>query len=544
MGLLDTYTDTLNASSAAHLLRRATFGPTQQEIVAFTGKTAAQAVDLLFSNSSFRLSPPPPVEMDVSRSDKGQPFLSKPYVEERTFKYHRYIQYWWIGLMAEQNGHPSILEKLSAFWQNHFVVSYSMVEDYRFTDRYLRFLRNNALGNFRTLATEITKDPAMLIFQNGNENSKDHPNENYGRELQELFTVGQKDFHGNHNYTESDVRAAAMVLTGWQALNKKKVGSTSFSSVFTPARHDTTDKQFSSFYNNKIITGRSGTTAGDEELNELITMLLNHPETPKFIVRKLYRWFVNHNVTQEIEDQVIIPLANLFSSSANNFEIAPVLKKLLTSNIFYDRRNVGAMIKSPAEFMIGMNRFFEQPVPDITTEYGPFRKLMDYLQWNMSVMQLDFLDQPLVFGFVPYYQTGYSKNWINGTTIGIRGARSDMMVNPWMEIKPGYLLGVDLMKKVTAMQRNFSDVAGTPAITCEEVFAELSKNLFAIELTQSKKDFLMDTIMMGDLARSNWTRDWNAYRTNPTSTFNSNRMWWRLLRVMQYMLRMAEYQLF
>lgn len=542
MAYLDTYTTPLTAKTAAHLLRRATFGPTQQEIADFTGKTATQAVDLLISNASYTASPPPPVTMNDS--DTGQTFLDKPYNGSRNYDYFLFVRLWWIGLMTEQNGHPSVLEKLTAFWQNHFVVSYTVAEDYRFIDRYLRFLRANALGNFRTLATEITKDPGMLVFQNGNENEKEHPNENYAREFQELFTVGQKNFAGDDNYTEQDVKTAARVLTGWEVKNYQLNGSTTFGAEFNPDKHDTTDKVFSSKYGSITIAGRSGSQAGDAELNDLVSMVLNHPETSKFICRKLYRWYVNPNVTQEIEDQVIVPLASFFAGTANNYAITPVLKKLLTSTIFYDNRNIGAIVKSPAEHMIGTLRFLSLPVPNITTEFIPFRKMMEFQEWRMAPMQLRFLNQLSVFGSVPYYQTGYSKNWINGTSLGLRGQTIDNMVYPWLEVKPGYMLGIDFLKWIKAIQPNFLDVAGTPSIGCAQVVEEFAKNMYAHDLSQTQKDFLTDTIMMRGIPRTSWIFELNAYRTSPDDVNKQNPILWRCQPLIKYMMKMAEYQVF
>lgn len=545
MAYLDTYTVPLTAGTAAHLLRRATFGPTQQEIADFTGKTATQAIDLLLENAAFRASPPPPVEMEEGRLDSGEPFLTKPYDGNLAFVYYSYIQYWWIGLMTEQTGRPSVLEKLTAFWQNHFVTAHREVVDYRCTDRYLRFLRTNALGNFRELVIGITKDPAMLIFQNGNDNTKEHPNENYGRELQELFTVGQKNFAGQHNYTEQDVKSAAQVLTGWQVTNFMQPGSTAVGTVFNPTRHDTANKLFSSYYNYTTITGRSGESAGEAELTDLVNMLLSHPETPKFICRKLYRWYVNPNVTQEVEDQVIVPLAGFFASPENNYAITPVLKKLLTSQLFFSNQNIGAIVKSPAEFLIGAIRLFNQPVPDSTTEYGPFRNMMRFVSNSMASLQLNFLNQPTVFGSLPYYQTGYSRNWINGTTLGLRANTTDTLVYPYVQVKPGYTLGIDILNRLTGLQPNFADVTGTPAITCEQVVAEFSKNVFAVDLTPVQKNFLIDSVMMMNSSpRTTWIREWDAYRAAPTDALKQNTILWRCRTLLKYMLRMAEYQVF
>ena len=543
MGYLDTYTTPLTAQTAAHLLRRATFGPTQSEITLLTGMTATEAVDLLISNASFRADPPPPVVMETF-ANQGETFLDKPFFGARTYNYFLYIRYWWIGLMTEQLGRPSMLEKLTAFWQNHFVVSHSSHGDYRFTDRYLRLLRSNALGNFKTMTVAITKDPSMLVFQNGNVNEKTSPNENYARELQELFTVGQKDFEGNFNYTEQDVKEAAKALTGWVVYGQWVENSTTFGSTFQANRHDVTDKTFSSKYNNAVITGRSDDSAGNDEINDLVDILLNHPQTPRHICRKLYRWYVNSNVTQEIEEQVIVPLASFFASSENNYAIAPVLKKLLISDVFFEINNMGSMVKSPAEFMVGMMRFFNQPIPDQTADYISFRKVLEFMEWGMNTMQLRLLDQFLVFGSPQYYQPGYSKNWINGTTLGLRGQHSDALVYPWLTINANYQVRIDIMSWLTTMQPNFSDVSGTPSITVEQVFAIFTKNLFAIELSDNQKNYLIDTIMMRNVPRMTWNFEWNAYRANPTDRNKIYPVLGRSQALWKYMLRMAEYQIF
>lgn len=539
---LDTFTQPLTAKTAAHLLRRATFGPTQAEITAFTGLTASAAVSRLISNANY--SPPPPIDLDSTASTAGQPYLDLPFNGDRNFAFGHYLRYWWMRLMTDQSAPPSLLDKLTLFWQNHFVATRDVIDDYRFVNRYLLLLRNNALGNFRTLVTQISKDPAMLRFLNGNENEVGKPNENYARELQELFTVGAVDFDGNKNYTEDDVKAAARVLTGWKYTNFWKNGSTTFDTTFTSSKHDSTNKTFSSKYNNTVITGRTGTTAGDAELIDLVAMLLTHPQTPRFICRKLYRWYVNPNVTAEVENAVIIPLAQFFASDANNYAIRPVVEKLLTSQAFFDDTNIGSMIKSPAELAIGAMRLFNQPVPDMNTDYAAFRKYFDFMFWRMRDMQMALIDQPSVFGYEPYYQTGYSQIWINTTTLAIRSDYTDAYIWQWLEVKTGYKMGIDVVAWATSLQTNFADVSGTPAITCVDVQTAFSKNLFALELFQSQKDFLIDTIMMQGVPRQSWVNEWNAYRTNPTNTNRRNAVKYRLQNLMRYMLRMAEYQLF
>ncbi|GAB3990572.1 DUF1800 domain-containing protein [Spirosoma daeguense] len=547
MPYLDQYTQPLTAKTAAHLLRRATFGPTQAEITNFTGQTAASVVQQLINNANY--SPPPPIDLDSTKSTAGQTYLDKPFNGDRNFDFGHYLRYWWMGLMTSQTAPPSLLDKLTLFWQNHFVTTREVVDDYRFVNQYLLLLRNGALGNFRTLVTQISKNPAMLRYLNGNENEVGKPNENYARELQELFTVGAVDFAGNKNYTEDDVKAAARVLTGWKYTGYWVNGSTSFGTTFTLSKHDKTNKQFSSNYGNSVVVGRNSTTAGDEELTDLVTMLLNHPQTPRFICRKLYRWYVNPNVDQTIEDNVIIPLADFFASSGNNYAIQPVIVKLLTSQIFFDESNIGAIIKSPAELAIGAMRFFNQPVPDMNTKYAAFKVYFDFMFWRMRDLQMALIDQPSVFGYEPYYQTGYSRIWMNTTTIALRSDYTDAYIWRWLQVEPGYKMGIDVVAWITTVQQSlsatnaFSDVSATASVSCTEVLAAFSKNLYATDLFQTQKDFLINTIMMSGLQCSSWEFEWNRYRTTPTNTNYKNAVQYRLQNLLKYMLRMAEYHL-
>lgn len=543
---LTSYTQPLTARTAAHLLRRATFGPTQAEITAFTGLTAQQAVQRLISNAV--VNPPPPVDLDESSPTAGQPYFDLPFTNDRNFFLGHYLRLWWLGIMTSQTTPPSLLEKLALFWQNHFVTTRTIVEDHRFVYRYMQLIRSSALGNFRAFVVAITKDPAMLRFLNGDENVVGHPNENYGRELQELFTVGAVDPDGNRNYTEDDVRAAARVLTGWGHTNLNTNGSTTIGTTFTDSLHDATNKTFSSHYNNTVITGRAisspGTTsAGDAELADLVAMLLAHPQCGRFICRKLYRWYVNPNVTADAEANVVAPLALFFVSPANNFAIEPVVTKLLTSQAFFDAENAGAIVKSPADLMVGAMRFFNQPVPNAPTDYEAFQKYTNFMFYQMNDMQLGLVDQPSVFGYDAYYQTGFSKLWINTTTVGLRNNLTDAYIWRWLEIKPGYNMGIDLLAWATSLQPNFADVSGTPAIPCETVLAGFTKNLFAADLTSDQQNFLLDTIMMQGIPRTSWLFEWNRYRTDPTNNGNRYTIQWRLQNLMKFMLRMAEYHI-
>jgi uncharacterized protein (DUF1800 family) len=553
MAYLAPYSPVLTAETATHLLRRATCGPTKAEVISFTGLTAQQAYQTLFNNVV--ANPSPPIDLNENSPTYQQQYMNAPFIADgdKNFQRSMYVKYWWMAQFLKQNNAPSILEKLALFWQNHFVTTNEIVSDCRYMWRYLSTVRSNSLGNFRTFVKAITKDPAMLVYLNGNENVKGKPNENYARELQELFTVGEKDFYGNANYTEDDVKAAARVLTGWYYQNHWIGGSTTIGSAFDFNKHETGNKTFSNKYNNTIISGTTPATAtsGDTELNALTDMLLAHPETAKFICRKLYKWYVNPEVTQDIETNVIIPLADFFKSPANNFEIEPVVKKLLISDIFYDVTNIGAIIKSPLELAMGSLRHFNLQVPDMETDTIAFRKYFsEFLYWQMHSMQMSILDQSSVFGYEPYYQNALSRAWIASSTIAVRNSFTDQYIWRWAMASPTYKISPDLVEWIKTIQPNFLNTSASPAITPDVVLAEFSKNMFVTPLFQTQKDFLIDTIMMQGIQRSTWSFEWNAFRTvsntptDPTFQDKYNAIRWRLERMMRYMLRMAEFHVF
>ena len=548
MAYLAQYSPVLTTDTATHLLRRATAGPTKAEIASFTGKTALEAYNILKANINY--NPAPPINLNENSSFYKQPFVTGPFRGADNFEWSSYVKFWWQSQLVRQDTPPSLLEKLAVFWQNHFVTTREIVSDYRYVWRYLDTIRQNSLGNFKTFVKVITKDPAMLLYLNGNENVKNSPNENYARELQELFTVGEKDFAGNLNYTEDDVKAAARVLTGWYYTNHWYEGTTTFGSAFDLNKHDITNKTFSAKYSNTTITGINTATAGDTELNGLVDMLMAHPEAPKFICRKLYKWYVNPTVTADIETNVIIPLANFFKSAGNNFAIEPVLQKLLTSDIFYDIDNIGAIVKSPLELAAGSLRFFNKAVPNMATDTVAFRKYFEFLDWQMYRMQMSLIDQPSVFGWEPYYQNALSRAWIASSTIAVRNDYTDQYIWAWAEIAAGRNMGLDLVEWAKSLQPNFLSPTTTTAISTVDILTAFSDRLFVTPLFQSQKDFLIDTIMMQGIPRTSWTFEWNAFRTvssNPTDpTYNDkfNGIRWRLQLLMRFMLKMAEFHVF
>jgi len=511
------------------------FGPTRAEI----HQAASQTLDVtLTSLMATQSAPDPPIGPSPPLT-AGQTWVNLPFDALNDGSYANWLKAWWVGLMARQG--ISIQEKMVLFWHNHFVSAYATVADSRFMYKQLALFRQNALGNFKTLVKLVTLDPAMLRYLNGDTNTKAHANENYGRELQELFTIGKgpQIAQGNYtNYTETDVQAAAKVLTGFSDVGYRTTANATIDYAFTAANHDTTNKQFSGQYGNAVIQGRTGVD-GPKELDDMLTMVFSQIDTDgvnkvaRYMCRKLYRWFVYYDIDANAETNVIIPLANIMVS--NNFEVKPVLDALFRSAHFYDDNNIGCMIKNPLDFIVGAVRQTGIPVPALTDPnyYLAFGDLRN----RASILEMNVLDPPSVAGWEAYYQVpDFYEIWISTTTYPLRGQFTDLI---FTGVGSGASTG-----KLTFDPIGFAKSMGTPADPFQLV-NDLASQLFAIPITQTQRDYLMYNAMGLVLnGEGVWTTAWNAYwAAGGQTTTNKNNVLKMLTPLLKFMFRMAEFQL-
>ena len=356
---------------------------------------------------------------------------------------------------------------------------------------------------------------------NGYLNNKTSPDENYARELQELFTLGKGP---KSNYTESDVKQAAKVLTGYT------VNATTITSAFDSTKHDTGNKQFSSFYNNTLITGKTG-AAGATELDDLINMIFQQPETALYICRRLYRFFVYYEIDEATETNLIVPLAALFRS--NNYEIKPVLKALFSSEHFYDPVNRACMIKGPVDLCIGLCREFNVVFP-LSTDTVNHYYMHEYIRTQASNMQQNLGDPPSVAGWAAYYQEPqFHELWINADTLPRRSQFSDTMIGN------GYTRNG---KNITIDILSFVDSLSNPADPNILITDSLSI-IYAIDISKEVKDFLKSILLSGQSTDSYWTAAWVTYKANVTNTANRTIVLTRLKSMFKYLMNLPEYQL-
>jgi uncharacterized protein (DUF1800 family) len=339
---------------AAHLLRRAGFGGTPSEIAELAAMSPADAVDLMihgrsdgpnlpdFEESGFwepSLADFPPSRpattdqaaetgevMGVRTKPSGprslQPATNRFFYWRRASMLEtRRVAFWWLDRML-RSGHP-LEEKMTLFWHGHFATSEEKVRDYRKIKLQIDTLRAGALGSFRDLLTAVAKDPAMLVFLDATHNVAGAPNENFGREVMELFTLGVG------NYTEQDIREAARAFTGWS--------NDDLDFRFDETKHDTGEKTF---------FGKTGRLDGDD----ILAIILEQDQTATYIASKIYRFFVRDTISPDFANE----LGTLFRDL--DYRIGPFLAALFASEDFYSDASVAIHIMSPTELIVSTYR--------------------------------------------------------------------------------------------------------------------------------------------------------------------------------------------
>ncbi len=320
--------------NAVHLLRRAGFEGTSAEIRRFCAMTLEQAVDQLIGDAQL---PPPTAEPLIDpKLSEPPPRIWLHHQEEETLRRYRRtrraadrlqldrVRNWWLDRMITSP--RQLQEKMTLFWHGHFTSGYREVGSSVLLFRQNQLFREYALGNYRQLLLKVSADPAMLVYLDSARNHRRQPNENYARELLELFTLGEG------HYGESDIKAAARAFTGWSIED----GHFKFRS----RQHD---------YDDKLFLGRIGPWNGDD----IVDLLLQKEQASRFIVTRLWEFFCY----PDPERSVVSGLAHLLRKK--NDELAPVVRKILLSRGFYSARSRGTQIKSPVQLAVGTLRLLD-----------------------------------------------------------------------------------------------------------------------------------------------------------------------------------------
>ncbi|MEM9722371.1 MAG: DUF1800 family protein [Bacteroidota bacterium] len=500
MASLNAQNWALGTRLAAHLLRRCSYHYTRDRIDALSQLTAPQAVaDILQAMPSPTVAGPPTI---TKANTLG----------------------WW---MYEALQDTTIHHKMTFFLHTLFVVDFQQDQEFNF--QHLRLLDFYSLGNVKEFAKKMCLDNRMVVYLDSDSSNSGNPNENFAREFLELFTIGKGNQVGPGdytNYTEHDVQQAARIFTGLRKDDSLSIldadtgiprASIDFSS------HDTGDKTFSSAFGSAVITGASSESDVIREISDFVEMVFAQDETAKRICRRIYRFFVSPTLSDEVETDIITPLASALKSG--NYELQPIFSTLLSSIHFNDQDDannrdemVGVMFKSPLDLVLQTLSFFKVPIPDpvldATNHYTTFFE--ESVQKIMFEPAGLFLFEPeLVAGYPAYYQgPDYSRIWFKTSSVAPRYQVAEMLTTGTKVSETGGMGGSILdMVAYVSHPSHISDPSNAYRIA-----TELLLYVFAEYPQTDRFDYFLHTVFLNQIDPENWTREWEDYQSSGDAT--------------------------
>jgi uncharacterized protein (DUF1800 family) len=460
-----------NKNNAKHLLSRTLFGYTRNDL---ESALSYKSLDEFVDQELLKELPQPifPVAW----------LNENPTPDNGTIDGYRYrgFNYWWYELMLNEK--TNMREKMVLFLHNHFVSQRSDVQYPQHMYRQQTLFRKHAFGNLRQLTKEITIDPAMLIYLNGRGSKSKNavPNENYAREVMELFTLGVG------NYTETDIKEAAKTFAGWQI--------NGLVATFDANRVST---------DNKTILGKTGNFTYEQTID----ILFEQPACAPFFCKKLYNAFL----TDQPNEVFISKMAKILKD--NDFNLKPALAFLFKSDEFYNQDLIGSKIKSPTETMIGSLKLMG--FKNLKIKYDDVSNSdFAYLYDTSKLLQQQLFEPPNVAGWPG------QRDWISSTTYAYRNGFTDSIIN-----------GKKINGAKIAFQLNAIDYARTYKNSENAIrfIDEITENYFQIPLSTTKKKILLETLLEGTIAE-------NYSTTIPMAES-------RLQKLYKAMMRLPEFQL-
>ena len=459
MASLDPYSGVLGSRLAKHLLRRATFNVTQARIAQYANYTVDLALTDLLATSNKNLNQP--IHYISGNLTSPSPWINDdltygPVNDDNgsgSQRQNDFVTSWW---MDEARRDTSLRSKMTYFLFTNLTAPQKDNGDSAYYYDYLMLLEHFCLSDWKELVFQVSINPRMLEFLNNDENTVENPNENYARELLELYTIGvgkpiyidndgNVGFEGDPlNYSETiDITEIARILTGWRfdknqrasmPLNGNDNGNIP-TGYAVPANHDFGAKQLSTYFGQYQIPAWNTTGKNESqkiqqmesELRGLIDKILEQDETAKYICRKLYRFFVSRNISTEIETEIIVPLAATFRM---NYNLEEVITQLLKSQHFYDADDsdsndeiIGGLIKSPLDLALQTITLLHFPVADPIAN-GELHYKSFYQNNIINNLLVQSAHPPFgetttpPAGFPAQYSgPNFDRNWFNSSTI-------------------------------------------------------------------------------------------------------------------------------
>ncbi|MFY9158649.1 DUF1800 domain-containing protein [Aquirufa ecclesiirivi] len=439
---------TWNTTHVSHLLSRVLFGYSKSDFERAMGYGNFQ--DLLDLAILKDLSIPAPPDTWVNLTPEQSQLdrnMAGPWFVQLTK--------WWYSRMLNES--LSMQEKMVLFLHNHFSNERQKVNYPQYVYKQNQLFRTYAFGDFKQLVKDISIDPSMLIYLDGNNSRGTSPNENYAREVMELFTLGIG------NYTENDIKQAAKVFSGWQVRG--------LLAVFDSTR----------WYREATVTVLGKTAKFDN--NSLIDHIFTQTAAAEFICRKIYKEFVFYKVDEVFVKKMAVVLRQ------NNFVLKPLLKFLFTSEEFYKPEIMAAKIKSPTELIVGAAKHLELKNPDLQNWYD-----------MAIILQMQLFQPPDVSGWEG------QRDWISSTTYSYRAGFTDSLLSGKR------YNGATVTGKLDPIAfARLSSNAEKP----KEFVEEMVKLFIRFPLTESRKAFLLEVLLDGTIAAN-----WSTYTPNADARIN------------------------
>ncbi len=554
--------DSLGYRKAKHLLRRACFSYSKNTLDLFATLTAEEAVHELSNEPIlFWEHPYDP----VVNSESGVPDGFWMHTENTTpqdftvghFRKKAIISGWWWYNAQKQN---SLKHKLIFFLHSCFTLSkHDGVPKSSYFYDYLRLIDFYAY-DLKTLAKKITFDNSILYYLDNNTNNKNNPNENYAREFLELFTIlkGEQIGEGNYTtYTESDIQNAAKVFSG---IKTKPLRDTLDPDTQIPmgyvntGQHDTADKIFSSAFDNQIISGQSTEQGVIQEVDDFVEMIFSQQATAKSYCRKLYRFYVKSEWNQEVEDDIISPLADLLI--ANNFNLIPVLETLLVSQHFYDEDTInnsdeiiGSIVKSPIQLISETINLLDisllnpeasayNPPSTFSEEQLNFKRFyynFAYLSFFTSTALRPFSPET-VAGYPAMYQSpSFDRNWFTSNTIIGRYKLIECFITGQNKINNS---GTNIRAYFDSVEYVENSGNFSLANNASTLVTEIADLLYCESIDSTRVTYFV-SILTDGLEEYYWSSAWTDY----LQTGNQVQVKIRLDALFTAMINAAEFQL-
>jgi len=531
-----------------HLLNRSLMGYAHRHFKDLEHLNLDQAIDLLFTPDQKPTAPVNDYFNEITQEEvekEGHIYVPPgvSYVEVgepngSPWPRHQSLYAWIFKHNIEQK--TSIHWKMVFFLRNLLATGRGSV---KMQFQHMDMLFDSVYSSYKETIKALTLDPMMLDYLNLQASQKDNPDENFARELQELFTVGKGP---NSNFTEEDVVAAARVLVGWSFSWESKNKQGKIQTRFEPWNHDQGDKQFSAFYNNTLITGKSGPD-GATELDELIDMIFNTEECALYLCRRLYQFFVYPELNETVEAKVIIPLAEILR--ANNFNLMIPLKVLLKSEHFFDVSFYNAMIKAPTEYVFGLMKEFSFELKNYQNETDIPTKVTDpatadfytyrSIDWIINNQGLNYMEPPSVSGWPAYYQAPvYDLFWINSYTISQRMQFGNSFGRWGFGLVSGTIEGwVQLVVNKAAYVLTFEHPEDL-----DSVIEEISDRLLGAPMQDRAKSRIKSQVLQG-VSENYYAQEVRNYINAPTEE-NKNTLSNRIEQLLAGLFQLGEIHLF